>query len=76
MKNYKMLLVYFRTQNYIKKLYHIVFRLKPQIWLQGILVTILYISFIFLFTILTTIDLFQNDVTNISDLLSCSSYLK
>ena len=74
MKNYNMVLAYFRSQN--KKLHHIVFCLKLEIWLQGILLTILYISFIFPFTILTTIDLSQNDVTNISDLLCCCNYLK
>ena len=60
MENYKMLLVYFKSQN--KKLYHIVPCLKLQIWLQGILFTILYIPFILPFTISTAVDLSQNDV--------------
>ena len=74
MKNHKMQLVYFKSQN--KKQYHIVFRLKPQIWLQGVLFTILYIPFLFPVAILTTIALSPNDVTNISDLLCCCNYLK
>ena len=59
-----------------KKLYHIVFCLKLQIWAQAILFTISHIPFIFRFTNLTAINLSQNDVTNKSDLLYCCNYLK